>query len=77
MVTMVSMMSSQTVDILRVKPVGFPDTLKVGCERKGTIKVASRFSGLSNWKDGFACHQLRWGRLWLNKDCDWSWFGEF
>ena len=41
------------LDMLRVKPVGFPGSLKVEWEREGRIKVYSSFL-VCNQKDGFA-----------------------
>lgn len=45
--------SSGTLD-MRVKSVGFLDSLEVECEKRGGNKIPSKFFCLSNQKDGFA-----------------------
>lgn len=40
--------------ILKVEPLGFPDELDGGHERKIGVKLTSRVLELNNSKDGFA-----------------------
>ena len=75
-VTMASMVgSSGILDILRVKSIGFLDSLKVECERKEGNKIPSKFSVSATRRMGLHC--LRQGRLWLEKNYEWSLSGEF
>lgn len=60
---------------MRAQPGGLPDSLKVRLRKRGESTLLPSFLSSATRRMDLPSDEV--GRPGLEKDCEWSWFGEF